>query len=112
MAQYLLFGVPLNEYYCWGQDVYAPCNGTIIQAEDDYEERTRTNLRSDMSNAYRNAHFFDPRKEDIQSVAGNYVIMECGESIYAALVHLQRGSIQVSAGQSVKKGEVIGRVGH
>ena len=111
-AQYIFLGVPLNEYYCWGQDVYAPCDGTIIQAEDGYEERTRTNLLSDMSGAYKIAHFFDPRKDDTQSVAGNYIIMECGESVYAALVHLQTGSIQVSAGQSVKKGEVIGRVGH
>jgi murein DD-endopeptidase MepM/ murein hydrolase activator NlpD len=38
--------------------------------------------------------------------------MQCGENIYAALVHLQTGSIQVSTGQSVKKGEIIGRVGH
>jgi murein DD-endopeptidase MepM/ murein hydrolase activator NlpD len=38
--------------------------------------------------------------------------MECGENIYAALCHLQTGSIQVTVGQSVKKGEVIGRVGH
>ena len=110
--QYLLFGVPLNGYYCWGQDVHAPCDGTIVQAEDGYKERTRTNLPSDMFNAYKNAHYFDPKKDDIQSVAGNYIIMECGENIYAALVHLQTGSIQVSVGQSVKKGEVIGRVGH
>lgn len=32
--------------------------------------------------------------------------------MYAALCHLQTGSIQVTVGQSVKKGEVIGRVGH
>jgi len=112
LAQYLLFGVSLNEYYCWGQDVYAPCDGIIIQAQDGYEERIRTNFWSDMANAYKNARFFDPRKDDIQSVAGNYIIMECGESVYAALVHLQTGSIHVSVGQRVKKGEVIGRVGH
>lgn len=23
--RYLLFGVPLNKCYCWGQGVYAPC---------------------------------------------------------------------------------------
>lgn len=112
LPQYLLFGVTLSEFYCWGQEVHAPCDGIIVQAEDGYKERTRTNLLLDMSNAYKNAHFFDPRKDDIQSVAGNYIIMKCRDHVYAALVHLQTGSIQVSGGQSVKKGEVIGRVGH
>jgi hypothetical protein len=109
--QYLLFGAPLNEYYCWGQEVYAPCDGIIVQAEDGYEERQRTNLFADIDYAYKMAHYFDPKKDDIQSVAGNYIIMKCGDQVYAALVHLQTGSIQVSAGQSVKKGEVVGRVG-
>lgn len=112
LLQYLLFGVPLNEYYCWGQEVYAPCDGVIIQAEDGYEERARTNLLLDMFNAYKNAHYFNPREDDVQSVAGNYIIMEVGNQVYAALVHLQTGSIQIAVGQSVKKGEVIGRVGH
>jgi len=110
--QYLLFGVPLNEYYCWGQEVYAPCDGVVVRAEDGYEEHARTNLFSDLSNAYKNAHYFDPAKDNVQSVAGNYIIIECGANIYAALVHLQMGSIQVSEGQTVKKGDFIGRVGH
>src|SRR5690625_3870693 len=112
LAKYLLFGVPLDEYYCWGQEVFAPCDGTVVQAKDGYKERPRTNLLSDMSKAYKNAHYFDPKKDDIQSVAGNYIIMKCAENVYAGLVHFQTGSIQVSVGQNVKKGELIGRVGH
>lgn len=112
LPQYLLFGVPLNEYYCWGQEVYAPCDGIVVQAKDGYKERERTNLLADMSHAYKIAHYFNPKKDDIQSVAGNYIIMKCGDQVYAALVHLQTESIRVSVGQSVKKGEVIGRVGH
>ena len=65
-----------------------------------------------MANAYNNAHYFDPQKDDVQSVAGNYIIIEYGENIYAALCHLQTGSIQVIVGQSVTKGEFIGNVGH
>lgn len=112
LLHYLFLGVPLHEYYCWGQDVYAPCDGIVIKAEDGYEERARTKLLSDISNAYKNAHYFDLGKDDVQEVAGNYIIMEVDKHVYAGLVHLQTGSIQVSVGQSVKKGEVIGRIGH
>ncbi len=87
---YLLFGVPLKEYYCLGQEVYAPCDGIVVQAQDGYQERARTNLISDMSNAYKNAHYFDPEKDDVQLVSGNYIIMNCGENVYVALVHLQK----------------------
>lgn len=112
LPQYLLFGVPLNEYYCWGQEIYAPCDGLVVTVADGYEERTRTKLLSDLSNAYKNAHYFDPEKDDVQAVAGNYIIIKYSNNVYAALCHLQTGSIQVSVGQSVKKGEVVGRVGH
>jgi murein DD-endopeptidase MepM/ murein hydrolase activator NlpD len=56
--------------------------------------------------------FFNPKKDNIQSVAGNYVIIKCSNNVYAVLVHLQNGSINVSAGQTVKKGCVLGKIGH
>lgn len=112
VMQYLFSGVKLSDYYCWGQEVYSPCDGIVVVAEDGYAENEKTNLLADMSNAYKNAHYFDPEKDDIQSVAGNYVIIKYSENVYAALCHLQKGSVQVSVGQMIKKGEVIGRVGH
>ena len=112
LMQYLFSGVKLSDYYCWGQEVYSPCDGIVVVAEDGYAENAKTNLLADMSNAYRNAHYFDPEKDDIQSVAGNYVIIKYSENVYAALCHLQTGSIQVSVGENVAKGDVIGKVGH
>lgn len=92
--------------------MYAPCDGIVVVAEDGYKERERTNLFSDMSNAYKNAHYFAPEKDDVQSVAGNYIIIQYDDNVYAALCHLQTGSIQVFVGQSVKTGTLIGKVGH
>ncbi len=112
LLQYLLCGVQLSEYYCWGQEVYAPCSGVVTAAEDGYRENQKTNLLADMSNAYKNAHDFDPSKDDVQSVAGNYVVIQYSENIYAAICHLQTGSIEVSVGETVKKRDIIGRVGH
>lgn len=112
--QYLLLGVPLNKCYCWGQEVYAPCDGVIVKAEDGYKERARAHLLSDLFVAVKSAHTFNRGKDNIQlqSVAGNYIIMKCSNDVYAGLVHLQKGSIRVSVGQSVKKGDVLGKVGH
>ena len=44
--------------------------------------------------------------------AGNYIIIKFDDGIYAALCHLQTGSIQVSVGQKVTKGEMIGKMGY
>ena len=112
LLRYLLFGVPLTKYYCWGQNVYAPCCGVVVLAKDGYQERTRTNLFSDVANAYKHAHHFNPETDDIQSVAGNFIIIKYEENVYAALVHLQNGYVQVSVGQRVEKGDFIGKVGH
>lgn len=112
LSKYLFFGVPLNEYYCWGQEIYAPCDGVVVQAKDGYAEREQTNLRLDMFNAYKNAHYFDPEKDDEQSVAGNYIIIKYKDNVYATLCHLQTNSIQVSVGQKVAKGDFVGKVGH
>lgn len=111
-SQYLIHGAALKEYYCWGQDVYAPCAGVVVAVGDGYKERERTNLFHDMARAYRNAHSFDPKKDDVQTVAGNYIIIAYDDATYAALCHLQPGSIAVSLGQKVRKGNIIAKVGH
>lgn len=110
--RYFLLGVPLNKCYCWGQEVYAPFDGVIVKAEDGYKERARAHFLSDSFVAVKSAYAFNPGKGNIQSVAGNYILMKCSNDVYAVLVHLQKGSIRVSVGQSVKKGEVLGKVGH
>jgi hypothetical protein len=112
LFQYLFFGLQLNKCYGWGQEVYAPCDGIVIKAEDGYKEREIVNLFSDLFVALKNARMFNPEKDDIQTVAGNYIILKCSDHVYAGFAHLQTGSITVSAGQIVKKGDILGKVGH
>lgn len=110
--RYLFFGVSLKKCYCWGQDIHAPCDGTIVKAEDGFKERARVHLLSDLAVAIKSS-FFNPKKSNIQYTAGNYIIMKCSDdNVYAGLVHLQKGSIKVSVGQNVKKGEMLGKIGH
>ncbi len=112
LLQYLFFGVPLNKCYGWGQKIYAPSDGIIIKAQDGCKERPRAHPASDLFVALKNAYTFNPEKNKLRSVAGNYVIMKCSDYVYAAFAHLQKGSVAVSAGQAVRKGDILGKVGH
>lgn len=109
--RYYLSGIPLSQWYGWGREVYAPCGGRIITVKDGLKERQRVHLLTDMFVVLKNAFFFDPQKHDLQQVCGNYIIIQT-ENAYAMLAHFQRGSICVTAGQEVKAGELLGRVGH
>ena len=62
MMQYLIKGAALEDYYCWGERVYAPCDGMVVVAEDGYAEK-KTNLLTDVFKAYKNANYFDPYKD-------------------------------------------------
>lgn len=112
LLRYVLFGVPLNKCYSWGKEIHAPCDGEVIIAGDGYTERRIVHLISDLFVAVKNANAFNAEKDGIQSVAGNYIVLKCSNDIYAAFAHLQKGSISVSVGQSVKKGDILGKVGH
>lgn len=112
VLKYLLFGLPLSNYYGWGQAIYAPLDGIVVMVEDGCVERARTHFFKDMANANKNANHFDIEKENIQNVAGNYVIMEIGKQVYAVFCHLQQGTITITKNQFVHKGEIIAHIGH
>lgn len=86
--QYLIFGVPLSKSYCWGQEVYAPFDGIIVSAKDGYNERSRAYLLSDLYNSIKNTYFFNSRKDNIQSIAGNYIIYVLTKSMILTYLKL------------------------
>jgi murein DD-endopeptidase MepM/ murein hydrolase activator NlpD len=110
--RYLLFGVPLAKCYSWGKEIYAPCDGIIVKAEDGYPERKTVRLLSDLYVALRSANALNQGKVGIRQFAGNYVIMKCSSNVYAAFVHMQEGSVSVSVGEKAKQGRILGKIGH
>lgn len=110
--RYYGMGVKLEECYGWGQEVYAPCDGKVVTVRDGICERKRVHIVRDMAIVLKNAILFRPDKHDIQNITGNYIIIKCGDETYAFLAHLQKGSIEVIEGQDIKKGDLLGRVGH
>jgi hypothetical protein len=110
LLRYLLFGVPLKKNYCWGQNIHAPCDGKIIKCEDGLKERKITHLVSDLCVVLKNAFFGNLNK--LHPILGNYIIMECNNNVFAGFAHLQNGSINVSEGEIIKKGQILGKIGH
>lgn len=112
LAHYLARGLTLQDYYCWGAPVVAPCDGLVVAAADGWPERVRTNLLADLRRAHDNARHFDPRQDDVRTIAGNHIIIQKEEGVYVALCHLQQGSVSVCCGQRVRTGQAIGSIGH
>jgi len=110
--KYYFQGIPLDECFSWGKEIYAPCNGKVVEVFDGYEERAKAHVISDIFVVLKNALTFNPEKTGFQPVVGNYIIMECGENIYAFFAHLQNGSIKVRPGEKVKKSQILANVGH
>ena len=48
----------------------------------------------------------------IEEADGNYVILEIEDGVFAFYAHLKPGSVEVETGDTVEKGEVIGRTGN
>ncbi len=108
---YILGRVHLSDCYCYGKPIYAPISGTVLEVHDGHPERDPVKPISDISIALKNALFFDPNTQNLQEIAGNYVIIE-GDGIWSALVHMKTGSITVSDGDEIKSGDLMGNIGH
>ncbi|WP_137843012.1 M23 family metallopeptidase [Microbacterium sp. 2FI] len=98
-----------TECYAWGSPVHAPFDAEVVAAIDGVAERGWINPFREVARMLWNGITFRPEK--IPSILGNHVILRAGE-IFAGFAHLAPGSVGVAAGQRVRAGEVIGRVGH
>jgi hypothetical protein len=87
------FPQDLERYPAFGADVVAPCAGEVISAEN-----MRPNRRP-----------LDPDGED--RTGGNHVVIFCDRhSVH--LAHLQAGTVAVSVGDQVSRGQLLGKVGN
>ncbi len=87
----------IEHYYCYDEPVIAPASGTVVDVGDGDPEFPRGGGLS------------HPLK---RSIVGNFVTIRHDEDEYSTLVHLKPGSIAVEPGQTVERGEEIGRCGH
>ena len=105
-----LLGVPTRECYAWGEPVHAVRDGDVVVAADGTAEHGHLHVVRELAGVIWTALTFDAKK-GFGSVAGNHVVIRHGDT-YSAYAHLAPGSVAVAAGQRVREGDVVGRVGH
>lgn len=106
-----LIGGRTRDCYGWGQTVHAVFDGAVVEAVDGVPERAWLHIVRELALVLKNAVTFDPAKRGLDPVLGNHVILRTGET-FALFAHLAPGTVAVKTGQSVRAGDVIGRVGH
>jgi hypothetical protein len=89
----------LHSYAAYGADVIAVADGKVVAILDRLKEQT-PGILPDMSTI------------TLENIDGNHVILDLGGGAFAFYAHLQPGSIDVSIGQRVKRGQVLGKLGN
>jgi len=88
-----------NSWLGYGEEVLAVADGKIAAAMDGMPEPAKVDPGK-------------PTRVPLQDASGNYVSLDLGGGRYVFYEHLKTGSITVKAGQTVHRGEVIGRLGY
>jgi hypothetical protein len=92
-----------EDSYSWGAPVVAPGAGRVVRTENDFPDTSIVNGRI----------VTNPRvtPQDMNSFAGNYVVIDHGKGEFSSLGHLRRGSVVVEVGQEVQAGDPLGEIG-
>ncbi|HEX9172675.1 MAG TPA: M23 family metallopeptidase [Telluria sp.] len=92
----------VHAYHAYGAKTIAVAGGTVVAAVDGYPD-----------NVPRSPAGFAPAVPVTPaSVAGNRIVIDLGDGQFAYYAHLQPGSVRVKAGQKVRRGQWLARVGN
>lgn len=108
---YILSGVPVRRCYGWGEIVYSPLDGEVVEMYDEIPERTRLLPLLDILVVIKNGITFRGKREDLPKLTGNYIILK-KDNFFAFFAHMVPGSLRVQTGDTVQTGQELGRVGH
>lgn len=88
-------GEELTDIYSFGEPVYAPVAGVVTTVVDSLPNHEITFAPSDSLNP-----------------AGNHVVIHFDKDRYLFMAHLMAETIEVQKGDSVKFGDIIGKIGN
>lgn len=84
----------LEDFFGFGQPVFAPGDGTVVVAVDQYDD-----------NPVMKPSSTSPKQ-------GNTVVIDQGNGEFSMLAHLKRGSVKVKVGDKIKAGQEIAQCGN
>lgn len=88
-----------ESYFAEGVDALAVADGIVVSVKDSIPE----NVPGVTSRAV---------PITLETVGGNFVILDIGQGRYAFYAHLKPGSLRVRPGDRVRQGQVVGLVGN
>ena len=80
-------------FYCYGKPVLAPASGRIVRAVDGVPDN-------------------EPHTVNEEKPFGNYVAIDQGHAEFGFVLHLKMGTVAVSVGQKVRRGQLLGMCGN
>src|SRR5215469_6979268 len=89
-------GATKNEnWWGWGEPVLAVADGEVTEVVEEFSDNTPRVLPP----------------VTLDNIAGNHLILQIPQTRFVTYAHLQRGSIKVSAGACVRRGDVLALLG-
>ncbi|MGM7667805.1 M23 family metallopeptidase [Microbacterium sp. A93] len=99
-----------SEYPAFGAPVFAMCDGVVVRASDwRRDHRARSNLLAVIYLLFEGAI---RESGGPGFIVGNHVTIRGADGVHATVAHLQRGSVTVRVGETVRAGEQIGLCGN
>ncbi len=92
-----------GDYAGWGREVIAPAAGKVVIARNDRPDQPKA------GNA--DPAYFLPQYPD-GGDPGNLVVIDHGNGEFSMIAHLQKGSVRVKPGDTVRQGQVVGLMGN
>jgi len=89
----------VHSYVDYGADVLAVADGTVVSTLNDLTDQKPGTLP-------------DPSTITLENVDGNHIVLDLGHGVFAFYAHLQQGSVKVSVGDHVKRGQVMAKLGN
>ncbi|MFF3754220.1 M23 family metallopeptidase [Streptomyces sp. NPDC002018] len=100
-----------RDFPAFGAPLLAVADATVVHASD----RQRDHLSRNSLPALAYLMLIESAAREIGGagwITGNRLVLDLGNGTYALYAHLQRGSLQVRAGDRVRTGQVLARCGN